>query len=73
MINIVWCLAADVETSILTDLVGAKESTMSSSYLADNLGADVSTGYILVLYVARSSNEMEVLQRRHNMRMWSGS
>ena len=31
MLNIVWCLAADVEANILTDsaLVGAKESTMS--------------------------------------------
>ena len=33
MLNIVWCLAADVEASILTDsaLVGAEESTMSKS------------------------------------------
>ena len=36
MLNIVWCLAADVEANFLTDsaLVGAKESTMSYISLA---------------------------------------
>ena len=33
----VWCLAADVETNILTDsaIVGAKESIMSGSELGE--------------------------------------
>ena len=37
MLNIVWCLAADVEAKILTEsaLVGAKESTMSGSKLGE--------------------------------------
>ena len=37
MLNIVWCLAADVEANILTDsaLVGAEESTMSGSKLGE--------------------------------------
>ena len=36
MLNIVWCLASDVEASILTDsaLVGAKASTLSGWLLA---------------------------------------
>ena len=45
MLNIVWCLAAvgaDVEASILTDsaLVGAEESTMSGSKLAEGSRVD---------------------------------
>ena len=40
MLNIMWCLATvgtDLEASNLTDsaLVGAKESTMSGSYLGE--------------------------------------
>ena len=37
MLNIVWCLGADVEANILTDsaLVGAEEYTMSGSKLGE--------------------------------------
>ena len=38
MLNIVWCLAADVKANIFADsaLVGAKESTMSGTELGES-------------------------------------